>query len=94
MRGVGITQWERFAVDLGTRSGIWLVEPGEDLDEGRLAGAVLADESVNLPGADLEVDFDQRARTREGLAEPVDREDAFRPDALGVRIRKLDVGSA
>ena len=43
------------------------VRPGQDLDEGGLAGAVLAQEAVHLAGADVEVDAVQRAYTGELL---------------------------
>ena len=45
------------------------LRPGDDLDEGRLAGAVLADERVNLSGAQVEGYAAQRAHAREGLGD-------------------------
>jgi hypothetical protein len=45
------------------------MEPGEDLDQRRLARAVLADECVDLPGADIEVHVAQSLHAREGLAD-------------------------
>jgi len=38
--------------DLG--AGIWVVQPGQDLDQGRLARAVLADQGDDLTAADLQ----------------------------------------
>jgi hypothetical protein len=45
------------------------VDAGDALDERRLAGAVVADESHDLPGADLEVDVRQRLHGAERLRE-------------------------
>ena len=47
------------------------VRPGEDLDQGRLAGAVLAEQAVHLTGADVEVDAVERPDAREGLDDAV-----------------------
>ena len=46
---------------------VGLVDPGEDLDEGRLAGAVLAEEAVHLAGADVEVHPAECDHSRETL---------------------------
>ena len=48
---------------------VGLVEPRENLHQRRLAGAVLADERVHLPGAQGEVDALQRPDPREELAD-------------------------
>ena len=45
---------------------------GDDLAEGRLAGAVLADEGVDRAGPDLDRDVVERAGRPEGLPEPAD----------------------
>ena len=42
---------------------------GDDLDERRLAGAVLADERVDFAGAEVERHAFERAHAREGLAD-------------------------
>src|SRR5919201_960343 len=44
---------------------VWLMDPGEDLDERRLAGAVVADERDDLVGEDGEVRAAQRADAAE-----------------------------
>ena len=44
--------------------GIRLVEAGDDLDQGRLAGAVLAEQRVHLTGAHVETDIIQRFDAR------------------------------
>jgi hypothetical protein len=65
-------------------AGVGLVRPREHLDEGRLAGAVLAEQAVHLPRADVEVDAVERPDTGEGLDDPVhlqQRGGAGRPDA-------------
>ena len=49
------------------RAGIRLVDAGQDLDDGRLAGAVLADEAVDLARPDLEAGAVEGADTRKGL---------------------------
>ena len=38
------------------RSGIGLLQPVEDLHQGGFAGAIFADQSVNLPGLQVEAD--------------------------------------
>jgi hypothetical protein len=52
-------------VERATRVG--LVEPGEHLDEGRLPRAVLPEETVDLPGEDVEVDGVEHPDAGEGL---------------------------
>ena len=37
-------------------AGVRAVRAGEDLDQGRLAGAVLSEQAVHFTGADIEVD--------------------------------------
>ena len=55
-------------------AGVGLVEAGEDLDQRRLAGAVLPEEAVDLPGEHVEVDTAQRARPAEALRQVPQRE--------------------
>src|SRR5690606_10206129 len=55
------------------------VDPGEDLDQGALAGSVLAEQSVDLSRADLQI------RTVEG-------EDAVEVLADGLRLEDMVVG--
>ncbi len=47
---------------------------GDDLAEGRLAGAVLADERVDRAALDLEVDSRQRLDAAEALPDAVERD--------------------
>ena len=51
----------------GDRALVGLVHPGEHLDQGRLAGAVLAEQAVHLTGTDVEVDPGERHDARETL---------------------------
>ena len=51
-------------------AGILGIDPGEDLDQRRLAGAVLAHEGVHLAGLETEIDVLQRDHAREALADP------------------------
>ncbi len=48
---------------------VGLVGPGEHLDEGGLAGAVLAEEAVDFAGLDLQVHAVEGAHTGEGLGD-------------------------
>jgi hypothetical protein len=50
------------------------VEAGEDVREGRLAGAVLAEQRVNLAGGGLEVDVLVRDDRRESLCDAPERD--------------------
>src|SRR5919204_343233 len=50
-------------------------EAREHLDQRRLAGAVLADQRVDLAAVEREVDAVQRPRAGERLAQPADRQD-------------------
>ena len=63
---------ERDTGDLGDGARIRLVVAGEDLDDRGLAGSVLADEGVDLPDADVQVDVVEGPLSREGLAQPDD----------------------
>ena len=46
---------------------VGLVHPGEHLDQGGLAGAVLAEQAVHLAGPDLQLDAVERAYAGERL---------------------------
>ena len=50
------------------------VDAGDALDQGRLAGAVVADEGHHLAGPDLEVDLRERLDGAEALRDPVELE--------------------
>jgi hypothetical protein len=43
------------------------MDPGQDFHQGRLAGAVLADEPDNLSGGDVEIDPIEGEHSRESL---------------------------
>ena len=63
-------------VDLGLasadadRAGVFWVDAGKDLDQRRLAGAVLAHESVHLARLEAKIDAVERHHARETLADP------------------------
>ena len=59
-------------VDFAGRAG---VDGGQDLDEGGLAGAVLADDGVDLALLEGQVDAFQRMRRAEALVELFEDED-------------------
>ena len=65
-RGLRRRQRDRLALpqDLAL---VGLVARGEDLDQGRLAGAVLAEQAVHLPRAHLELDPSEREHSGEPL---------------------------
>ena len=48
---------------------VWCDDAGKDLEEGRLAGAVLAHEGVRLAGAHGKADAGERAHRAEGLVD-------------------------
>ena len=52
-------------------AGVAPVDPGKDLHQRRLAGAVLADEGVDLAGPQVEPRAVERVDTRERLADPL-----------------------
>ena len=54
------------------RARVHLVDPGQHLHQGRLAGAVLADHGDDLPRPDLEREIAQRLRPGEGLGDVLD----------------------
>ena len=56
-------------------AGVVAVDPGDALDERRLAGAVVTDERHDLAGAHLEVDVGQRLHRAERLREVADLEE-------------------
>ena len=69
---------QRLAVDQHDAARIGVVEAGEALDQGRLAGAVLTDQRVDLGLADLEGDVLQGALPGEGLREVLDLDQRLR----------------
>ena len=54
---------------------VGLEHVGQDLDEGRLAGAVLAQQRHDLAARDVEAHALQRARAAEGLVDVVETKD-------------------
>src|SRR5262249_49389082 len=52
------------------------VQPGDDVERGRLPGAVGADQADDLPGADLEGDAVKRDDAAEALGDAVDFEES------------------
>ena len=69
-RVAGRVEADRLAVD-GERPLVGRVDAGQHLDQRRLAGAVVAEEAVDLPGADLErdvLDGDDRAEVLRDVA--------------------------
>ena len=57
---------------------VGLVDAGDHLDEGGLAGAVLAGKAVNLPRADLEAHPLESLHSSEGLDDPLDPQNGIR----------------
>ena len=53
-------------------AGIGGVDAGEDLDQRRLAGAVLAEQRMHLAAPDVEVDVVERQRAGEALGQAAD----------------------
>jgi hypothetical protein len=72
--GPGRAESQRLAVHPDLCAGIRLVETGEDLDQGGLPAAVLADQRADLPWLERQVDVDEGALSREGLGQPTDLE--------------------
>ena len=73
-----------------SRARVGVVVARQDLDERRLARAVVADEGVHLAGADVEVDVVERLGAGERLRQVPDLED----QPVGVRLLRLGAGRA
>ncbi len=54
------------------------VHPGDDLDQGGLAGSVFAEQGVDLAGQNLELDPAERVDARKALVNIVDLQDRLR----------------
>ena len=52
------------------------LDAGDDLDQRRLAGAVLADQAMHLAGLDVQVDLAQRMHAAEDLGDVLELEEA------------------
>jgi hypothetical protein len=70
---LGVAEGDRGAVP-GDLALVGLVRAGQDLDQRRLAGAVLAEQAVHLTGADVEVHAVEGADARELLDDAVHRQ--------------------
>src|SRR5690606_6285197 len=57
------------------RARVGLIDAGDNLHQGRLAGAILAHQRVDLAGADVEIDITERLDTGEALADSAQGED-------------------
>ncbi len=71
-------RWPACGVSIATgspsisdRAAIGMLEAGEDADQRRLAGAVGADQAVDLAGGDVEADAGERADAAEGFPDVV-----------------------
>ena len=69
---------ERFAA-VANRAGIGREDAGDDVDQRRLAGAVLAEEGVHLAGVQIEVDMIEREHAGKPLRDPRHLEQGSRP---------------
>ena len=67
LRLAGAVEDDRLTVE-DDLAAVRLIDPGEDLHQGALAGAVLADEPEDFAGMDFETDVLQRQHTGEALA--------------------------
>ena len=67
MRGLRVGEADRLAAPARSSPGVGLVRAGQHLDQGGLAGAVLAEQAVHLAGAHLQVDAVERAHAGELL---------------------------
>ena len=85
--GAGDAESQRLPVHGDVGAGIGRVVAGEDLDDGRLAGPVLAEEGVDLAAPDGEVHAVEGALTGERLGEPVDLQHWLVPGELAVSRR-------
>ncbi len=65
-------------VDLDLAAGVRAMVTGENLDDRRLARAVLAHEGVHLTGLDVQIEVRQGDRPREGLGEAANPKDGAR----------------
>ena len=77
--GLAVAELQRCTVATGTEVGGrgfagWLVVAGEDLDQRRLAGAVLPDERVGATGVDRQADVVQSDLSGEYLRQMLDRQ--------------------
>ena len=81
-----VAERERVAVDLGGPAVVGLVEAGEDLDQRRLAGAVLADERADLAGLDREADVVERPLATERLRHVGHREGGSHAASWGAAV--------
>src|SRR5690606_30185944 len=85
LRLTGMVELHRLAIEHDL-PGIRLVDPGDDLHQGRLAGTVLAHDGMDLARKDVEVDVVQRPHTRERLRDPAQREQGRRRRAGGCAV--------
>jgi len=77
------------AAELNNRDFVLALRSGQDLDEGRLAGPVLARESMNLALAKLPIDIGESLHAREGLAHSPHREERSAGRSHDVRRRAV-----
>ena len=70
-------------------AGIGLVHAGKDLDQRRLAGAVLAEKRMDLAAADVEIDVVERPRRGEPLDEALDDEERLLAFVTGMAIGSM-----
>ena len=61
-----------------------VVDAGEDLDQGRLAGAVLAHQGVDFAGEEPQIHVVERLDADEGLVDPAHPEDRVRGHAASL----------
>ena len=69
VRGLRRTDIERIAAEVSSRARVGFVIAGKNLDQGRLARAVLSQQRVHFAAAQLKVDVVQSSLALEGLRE-------------------------
>jgi len=67
------------------RAAVGRVDAGDDLDQRRLAGAVLAEQRMHLAGVHVEVDVAQHPDAGEGLRDAAERQRPARRSELYTR---------
>jgi hypothetical protein len=71
------------AAEIFDRAGRGLVDAGEDVDEGRLARAVVSHERDDLSGMDVELDVGKRRHRAEALGDSAEAQNGFGRWRLG-----------
>ena len=81
LRFPGVVEFHLLSLE-GDGSGVLCINAGEHLHQGGFSGAIFAHQGMDFPGANLEIDINQRVNAGKALVDPFHGQDHFTHEAI------------